>query len=125
MGENEQVNNNPLTPQVEDTQSTSQVCPEMDRLAEEAVAYCQKNDISNPSEILRVCQRKKSGSAKSWQSVRRNDPIHLSGQGEYSANGIWGSKRGCSNRFKKTLQVDFYGEVCMYYIPLHIAYTVQ
>ena len=65
MGENEQDNNNLLTPQVEETQSTSQVCPEMDRLAEEAVAYCQKNDISNPSEILRVCQRKKSGSAKS------------------------------------------------------------
>lgn len=30
----------------------------MDKLAEEAVAYCQESNISNPSEMLRVNQNK-------------------------------------------------------------------
>lgn len=52
-----QVENSQST-QVDNNQPTSQVCPEMDKLAEEAVAYCQENNISNPSEILRVIQNK-------------------------------------------------------------------
>ena len=125
MGENEQVNN-----------STSQVCPEMDKLAEEAVAYCQENDISNPSEILRVIQNKFVKGRN--LEVERVDAVS-EGMTQYilvDRNSIIVTafeelKEVALMDLRKTLQVDFYGEVCVYYIQLFsyivldIAYTVK
>ena len=150
MGENEQVNNSQSTPQVESSQSTpqvensqstpqieksqftppvensqctSQVCPEMDKLAEEAVAYCQENDISNPSEILRVIQNKFVKGRN--LEVERVDAVS-EGMTQYilvDRNSIIVTafeelKEVALMDLRKTLQVDFYGEVCVYYIQL-------
>lgn len=126
-----QVDNSQFTSQIENRQSTqvdnsqptSKVCPEMDKLAEEAVAYCQENDISNPSEILRVIQNKFVKGRN--LEVQRVDEVS-EGMTQYILvdrksileTAFEELKEVALSDLRKTLQVDFYGEVCKYYIQL-------
>lgn len=142
MGENEQVNNSQSTPQVENSQSTpqvensqstpqieksqftppvensqctSQVCPEMDKLAEEAVAYCQENDISNPSEILRVIQNKfvkgRNLEVERVGAVSEGMTQYiLVDRNSFLVKAFEELKEVALMDLRKTLQVDFYGE---------------
>ena len=109
--------------QVDNSQPTSQVCPEMDKLAEEAVTYCQENNISNPSEILRVIQNKFS--QRKNLEVQRVDEVsegmtrHILVDRKSILQTAFGELNEVAlSNLRKTLQVDFYGEVCKYCIQL-------
>ncbi|PFX14012.1 hypothetical protein AWC38_SpisGene21869 [Stylophora pistillata] len=88
---------------------------QMDKLAEEAVAYCQENNISNPSEILRVIQNKfvKGRNLK----VQGVDEVSQ-GMAQYNlvdrtsilVTAFEELKDVALTDLRKTLQVDFYGE---------------
>lgn len=115
-----QVDNSQSTSKVDNSQSTSQVCPEMEKLAEEAVAYCQENDISNPSEILRVIQNKfvkgRNLEVQSVHEVSEGMTLHiLVDRSSILVTTFEELKEVALTDLRKTLQVDFYGEVCKYY----------
>ena len=109
--------------QVDNSQPTSQVCPEMDKLAEEAVTYCQENNISNPSEILRVIQNKfvrgKNLDVQRVDEVSEGMTQHILVDRKSILQTAFGKLNEVAlSDLRKPLQVDFYGEVCKYYIQL-------
>lgn len=117
-----QVENSQST-QVDNNQPTSQVCPEMDKLAEEAVAYCQENNISNPSEILRVIQNKfvkgRNLEVQRVEEVSEGMTQYiLVNRKSILETAFEELKEVALSDLQKTLQVDFYGEVCKYHIQL-------
>ena len=108
----------------------------MDKLAEEAVAYYQENDIPNPSEILRVIQNKFVKGRN--LEVQRVDEVSegmtqyiLVNRKSVLVTTFEELKEVALTDLRKTLQVDFYGEVCKYYIQLFrymvldVAYAVK
>lgn len=111
MGKNERVNNSQSTQvdnsqptsQVDNTQPTSQVCTEIDKPAEKTgllKKFTYQIQVRSKG-LSQTSFSKEEICAKSQQSVRKNDPIHLSWQEEYSHDGIRGTKRGFFNRIKK------------------------
>lgn len=95
----------------------------MDKLAEEAVAYCQENNISNPSEILRVIQNKfvkgRNLEVQRVEEVSEGMTQYiLVNRKSILETAFEELKEVALSDLQKTLQVDFYGEVCKYHIQL-------
>ena len=97
----------------------------MDKLAEKAVNYCQENNISNPSEILRLrVIQNKFVSGRNLE-VQRVDEVS-EGMTQYILvdrksilqTAFEELNEVALSDLQKTLQVDFYGEVWKYYIQL-------
>jgi len=109
-------NSQSASPEVSNSHSTS-MCPEMDKLAEEAVVYCLENDISNPSEILRAIQNKFVIGRN--LEVQRVDEVSegltryiLVDRKSLLITAFDEIQEIALPDLRLTLEVDFYGEVC-------------
>lgn len=97
-------------------QTSSEVCPAMDKLAQEAVEFCKDKDIYNPTEILRVMQNKfvlgRNLEVQSVSDVSEGMTQYILVDRENLLHTAFEELKVVPiEDLRKTLQVDFYGEV--------------